>query len=170
MKGTIVTLQQGQLDFALQHGRYRYGRAIVAGWKDTRGVGNNLVNHEEGAIGEVAGRIYLGLPPLDLDADTFKRIPDLPGDREVRFGSLPHYGLLVREDDQEPPCDMRRYGLVVPVVQDWREVGDLNFRIVGWQWPTAIDEPGVRELGMDEKWKQRAWVIPQSLLFSIEDW
>jgi hypothetical protein len=149
--GIEVRLTPGEMEYAANVGAKRHIEALAKGRPDKHGFeGEGWSVHIEGACGELAFAKALN-KHWGGSVNTFKGGGDV-GSVQVRTRSKSHYGLLVREDDDDNAA------FVLVVGKEGR------YRVVGWTW------------GGDAKRKQwrkkhggrpAAYFVPQSALTPI---
>lgn len=102
VKDVAVSLDGKQMKRACLVGAKRQIQCLEEGRRDSYGFNGNkgLELHVEGAAGELAVSVALGLP-WDESVGTFKSGPDVGESVQVRTRSRHDYELLVRPDDPE---------------------------------------------------------------------
>jgi hypothetical protein len=100
----------------------RLNEAVKAGGRDRLGR-DQLASHHLGALGEWQAAAVLGIE-WPAHVNTYKRLPDLPPDIEVRTARKPLLKVNVTEPD-DPAMAARRYLLVVAGP-------DLSVVLLGW--------------------------------------
>lgn len=147
-----VVLDPVQLDLALSIGERRCKEAQAKGRKDLHGfIGDPLEIHLEGACGEYATAILLGVE-WGASINTFHDKPDVAG-YEVKTRSKNHYDLIVRRDTSLSDA----FILIIGQRPNYRGIGWIDGRAARrpeW-WATHGDRPG-------------AWFVPQRALRSLD--
>lgn len=152
----LIELNDVDFKFAVKIGQKRQEEALAKNLPDKYGFDGiaGLAVHIEGAAGEMAVAQALNIP-WDATINTFKSLPDLGANIEIRTRSKSEYDLLVRPDDQ----DDKIFILVT-------RKGAQKFDVIGWikakdakqnQWlKTYGNRPG-------------AFFVPKEYLKKIEE-
>lgn len=152
-----VTLTTEHMQRAVYWGQRRFNEAVRLGARDKQGASRaHVQRHVEGCLGELAVRVLLGLRLDPMSVNTFKRVPDIAPDIEVRLRTTPHGELIIRPDDVEG----RRYVLV-------QQQAPLQFHIPGWCWRGEAAERGTW-CPARNGWRA-CWFIPAEQLTSMEE-
>lgn len=135
-------------------GTARQNESLRMGLRDAHGFNgvNGLQRHIEGACGEIAAAVVLGLPFEDT-INTFK-LPDLPFKIQVRTRSKPYYELIVRMDDPDDEIFVCVTGTAP------------NFAVRGWMYGGDAKRPEwIRTHGGREP----AWFVPHACLRTVAE-
>ncbi len=152
----IVTLSEKDLRWATAVGHERFWNARRDNRKDQHGlsddIGQGYTYHISGARGELAAARALDVE-WPARVDTFRKLPDIDPDIEVR-ATRRGPSMLVRPKDKEFDA---KFVLVLDRSPEFAVVGWLGAEVCRqdkW-WKTPNNRPG-------------AWFVPQSALHSIE--
>jgi hypothetical protein len=157
--GEPVVLQRSDWESAMVVGAARHLPNVVLGRSNPLhregDFGRGLLHHVNGAGGEIAAGIALGIRPI-LSTDFSERgLGDLEGGHEVRTRPEPHLDLGIREGDD----DCRRWILVL---------GRLpRYWVIGWIFGRDAKKPG---------WLRKnngfapTYYVPHGSLIPMERW
>lgn len=151
----LIELSEQEFRFAVKIGEIRQEEALSKNLPDKYGFDGvaGLAVHIEGSAGELAVAKALGIP-WDATVNTFKSLPDLTGNIEIRTRSKSDYDLLIRPDDKDDK-------IFVLVIRKSTKI----FDVIGWiKAKDAKQEQWLKTHGN----RPAAYFVPQQELKGIE--